>query len=522
MRQVAVEAQVGDEVRVSWGCEQQGGDECEGVFHEARRLLRCRSRLQAISEGIARGDADREFALRLQLAEEHLHCGGDGVGGVAEGAEGEGGFRQVGHDVGIAEVQQGDAAPGGGGALDEFAIRLGHCDGLLGVGTHAGEDAEDDDIGLLRGGEGALDFLGLHRGGKDDRLRAWHVLAKFLVEVVIRRRMLDGVVFINGRSAAVADDEEARLRVGAQGAVGVFQKRDALPRDAAGDSGAGFRGEDLGDFRRIHESLPEESEFLFELPHALHRLLDLRERDASLTHGAGEGVDGDERVGVVILQDQVVSGGDGPDGGFLDAVVVLDGLHREAVGDDDALEAELFAQQAGDDLARERGGDLFRIQRGVMAVVRADDAAQSAPDEFGKGLQLHGLQLREAARGLGHLDVRISARGAVAGEMHEDGRGTAVDRALRQRRAEGRHQVRFIADAAQVDDGVVGIQVHVEHRRAGEMKTERTRFRRLDPPRLAGQLCVARGPEPHRLPEPHLGAAAVADATPAEEQRDGR
>ena len=84
-----------------------------------------------MSKGIARGDADRELALRLQLAEEHLHCGGDGVGGVAEGAEGEGGFRQVGHDVGIAEVQQGDTAPGGGGALDEFAIRLCNFDGVF-------------------------------------------------------------------------------------------------------------------------------------------------------------------------------------------------------------------------------------------------------------------------------------------------------------------------------------------------------------------------------------------------------
>ena len=102
-------------------------------------------------ERIALGDADGQLALRFQLAEEHLHGSRDGARGIAESAEGEGGLGQVGHDIGIAEVQQGDAAPGGGRALDEFAVRFGDFDDVFDAGAHAGEETEDHDIGSCTG-----------------------------------------------------------------------------------------------------------------------------------------------------------------------------------------------------------------------------------------------------------------------------------------------------------------------------------------------------------------------------------
>lgn len=60
------------------------------------------------------------------------------------------------------------------------------------------------------------------------------------------------------------------------------------------------------------------------------------------------------------------------------------------------------------------------------------------------------------------------------------------------------------------------------HRRTCELIPECAGFGRLDATSLAGQLRIARGTESHRLSKAHLRAAAVADAAPAEQQRDRR
>ena len=95
-----------------------------------------------------------------------------------------------------------------------------------------------------------------------------------------------------------------------------------------------------------------------------------------------QGIDGDFRIGLIVLQNQVVARGDGRDGRLLDSVVVLHGPHRQAVGDDHAIESQLLAEQPGHNLPRDgRRNFAVGLQRRVVAMVGANDGSETTANQ---------------------------------------------------------------------------------------------------------------------------------------------
>ena len=85
------------------------------------------------------------------------------------------------------------------------------------------------------------------------------------------------------------------------------------------------------------------------------------------------------------------------------------------------------------------------------------------------------------------------------------------------------HQVCIVAEATKIDDRIVRIEVHVEHRHAGEVKTQCARFNGVDARRLVAKLRAPGSTQTHRPIGVGRGAAAVAGAaTPAQQERQGR
>lgn len=154
-------------------------------------------------------------------------------------------------------------------------------------------------------------------------------------------------------------------------------------------------------------------------------------------------------------------------------------------------------------------------------MVCADDAGKSASDKFGEGFQLHCFQFGQTALGFRHFDMGVATRCAVSGKMHEDWRCATIEGALGDFGGKRSHQIHVIADAPEIDDGVLGIQIYVEDRCAGEVKPEGARFGCLNPSGLAAQRAIACSAKSHRLLESQWGAPAVADPAETEEQRDG-
>ena len=72
---------------------------------------------------------------------------------------------------------------------------------------------------------------------------------------------------------------------------------------------------------------------------------------------------------VVADAERVGAGRERPHGGLLDADTAADRAHLERVGDHEPVEAELLAQQPGEDPAAQRGRQL--VQRGDEQVRRS-------------------------------------------------------------------------------------------------------------------------------------------------------
>jgi hypothetical protein len=92
-------------------------------------------------------------------------------------------------------------------------------------------------------------------------------------------------------------------------------------------------------------------------------------------------------------------------------------VHRHRVREDDSLEAQLLAQQAGEDRPAERRRPSFgRIERG-QPDVRGHHGVDARGDRRPERHELHGV---ERARGvLDHREVEVGVgrRVAVAGEV---------------------------------------------------------------------------------------------------------
>ena len=141
-------------------------------------------------------------------------------------------------------------------------------------------------------------------------------------------------------------------------------------------------------------------------------------------------------VGQPIVGDQrhVDAGLERQERGAVNPVLLLDGSHAEVVADDDALEAELPAEQSGDRRPRE-GRRITRIEAAVEDVPRHDAVGQLFGDELAVGQELDVGIGR-----LGHVDeavVRVGVARSVAREVLESRqdarRAHAADPRARQR-----------------------------------------------------------------------------------------
>ena len=141
-------------------------------------------------------------------------------------------------------------------------------------------------------------------------------------------------------------------------------------------------------------------------------LFDVREREALLFDRVDQRLERRElEVGIAAADEHAIAaGGDRLDARLRHRPPRRDRLHLHVVGEDDAVEVQLVAQDVGDDAARQRGGPL-RVERGHEHV-RRDDGADARRD---RGFERHETRpraggpagaRRAAGRGASRLTYR--------------------------------------------------------------------------------------------------------------------
>ena len=200
------------------------------------------------------------------------------------------------------------------------------------------------------------------------------------------------------------------------------------------------------------------------------------------------------------------------------AVALVHGLHHQRVGDHHAVVADAVPQDAGQDLARQRG-------RVLGIELRVDDVRRHhgrrrllTRGQGAEGQQLQRLQLGQALVHRRQGVVRIDMGVAMAREMLDAAGHPLAQRAAHPGPGHARHQGRVLAEAALADDRVGRVVVDVQHRRevpVDAQVTQAARHRRAD---LLGQGLVADGAQRHRgrrlrqAGGPHDRAALLVDA----------
>ena len=232
-----------------------------------------------------------------------------------------------------------------------------------------------------------------------------------------------------------------------------------------------------------HRAPGEESDAPLELEHAAHRRVEPLHRDLAAIDGAGHRVDRRARVGG--LQQQVGAREEGPHA-RLRAVQVRHAGHVERVGDDQPVEAERVAQDAGEDV----GGDgarpeLAEVDPGQRDVRRHHDV-HARGDRRAERHQLDRVEPRPGRADDGQRQVGVRAGVAVAGEVLGRGEHPVVLEAPHLGRHEPAHVGRILAERAGIDDRVGGIVVDVGHRREGQVHADGAALERGDAADVVG------------------------------------
>ena len=204
------------------------------------------------------------------------------------------------------------------------------------------------------------------------------------------------------------------------------------------------------------------------------------------------------RSGRVLARDQEVGPGEhGLDPGLLEAEVLTDGAHAQVVGDDGAFKAQLFSQEAGEDLLRE-GRRALRVEVLVDDVGGHDEGYPGADGGL-KGRQVLGLDLGQAPLFVDREpQVAVHARVAVAGEVLGGGQHPGVLEPLDEGQAVAGDELGVGAEAAQADDRVLGVGVDVEHRGEVHVGAGVAGLLADGPGHAAGERGVVGGAERHR------------------------
>ena len=230
----------------------------------------------------------------------------------------------------------------------------------------------------------------------------------------------------------------------------------------------------------------------------------------------------------------VRTGKEGPAHGVDRREIGRDGVHVEGVGDGDARESQLVAQDVGEEGLRERGrqGHLAHVGvgggGGLGLYLRVLDVGghHHINARLEGGAERHELELLELGQAL--VDARqtgvgVRRRVAMAGEVL----GAAADAlaldSLEHRAAQLAHELGPVGERAQADDGVVRVVVDVHHRGKVDVDAKGAQLISHDLAALARKVGAARGAEGHVARHGATAAQAVDDAAllvDAEQKRD--
>jgi len=150
------------------------------------------------------------------------------------------------------------------------------------------------------------------------------------------------------------------------------------------------------------------------------------------------------------------------DGGFFDGPLGGDRLHLEIVGEEDPVEAELGAEQAGANGSRQRGGNT-----GIDLVVdhvRRHERGDASADGGAKGGELY---LIEAIASVAHdrqREVAVHLGVAMSGKVLSARENVRSLQTADERDTGSHHGSCIGAECAIADDRVFGLRVDVENR----------------------------------------------------------
>ncbi len=198
---------------------------------------------------------------------------------------------------------------------------------------------------------------------------------------------------------------------------------------------------------------------------ALDALIEALAGDAAIFHGGQHSADGLFRIGR--HQQHVGARDDRPHRAFAAIEQHRQALHGHGIGDDQALELELVAQQPGEHVVRYGGGQAGGLE-GRDGDVRGHDGVHAVRDGGLERLQLRGVealarhfQTRQAQVA---IDIGIAVPGKMFGGDQDTIRRVGM-RAFDKCGDVARYLLGIFAVGAQVDDRVQGIVVDVGHRR---------------------------------------------------------
>ena len=206
---------------------------------------------------------------------------------------------------------------------------------------------------------------------------------------------------------------------------------------------------------------------------------------------------------IVADAERVGAGRERAYGALLDSDAGADRTHLQRVGDHEPAEAELLAQQPGQDPAAQgRGRVVERRDEQVRGHHRLHVCRDCSAERQQRELEV-ALDGRQ-------IEVRVDVGVAVPREVLRAGGDALALRALDERRDVTGDELRVGAEAAHADHRVVRVRVHVGDRRevqvdagAGELGGDRRgdvrRESRIvdDPEReIAGERAACRGLEP--------------------------
>ncbi len=189
------------------------------------------------------------------------------------------------------------------------------------------------------------------------------------------------------------------------------------------------------------------------------------------------------------------------DGAERVAVLLVDRLHEQRVGDDDAVVADGLAQQAGQDGARQRGR-MLRVDLRVDDVGRHHGRRRGRVTlrmrERAERAQLERLELGDRLVDRRQRVVRIHVGVAVAGEVLDAAGHAFAQRAAHPGAGQARDGVRILAEAALGDHRIARVVVDVEHRREVPVDAQAAQAARDGRADLFAQGLVVDGAQRHR------------------------